>query len=38
MKKLFLPIAIVAMGIFASCSQKETVKNESNDSCKAAID
>lgn len=38
MKKLFLPIAVVAMGIFASCSQKETVKNEVNDSCKAAID
>ncbi len=28
MKKFFLPIAVAAMGIFASCSQKEAVKCE----------
>ena len=38
MKKFFLPIAIVAMGIFAGCTQKEATKNEADNSCKAAID
>lgn len=41
MKKFFLPIAVVAMGMFASCSKKEAVKCEAeaaNTCCKAAID
>lgn len=42
MKKFFLPIAIVAMGMFASCAKKEAVKCEAeanaNTCCKAAID
>lgn len=38
MKKFFLPIAIVAMGMFASCAKKEAANNEANSCCKAAMD